>query len=156
MPSKALLDAIRLALDIAGERREPVSRRDIAETVYTQHRDDLFSLEDQRNALMAHLISLATQMMREPLTEDELKQIRLPRQYHATFQEIPQWICVGGSGHKKSIYATAGDWLANSRLKHAIAAQIIVHANIALDISGLLNAEGVESLADFSTRSVPA
>lgn len=156
MPSKALLDALRLELDIAGEKREPISRRDVAETVYTRHRSDLFSLEDQRHAFMAHLIQLATQMMREPLTDDELKRIRLPRQYHVTFQEIPQWICVGGSGHKKSIYATSDDWMANSRLKHAIAAQIIVHANIALDISGLLKAEGVESLADLANKQEAA
>jgi hypothetical protein len=156
MPSKALLEALRLALDIAGERREPISRRDIAETVYSQHREQLFSLEDQRSAFMAHLISLATQMMREPLTDEELNRIRLPRQYHATFQEIPQWICVGGSGHKKSIHATSEDWMANSRLKHAIAAQIVVHANIALDISGLLKAEGVESLADLAAKQVAA
>ncbi len=157
MPSQALVGAIRLELESAGEKREPISRRDIAERAYPKAVGaELFSMEDHRAAYMAHLISLVTQMMREPLTEDELRNIRLPRRCRVTFEDIPAWICVGGSQHKKSIYASANDWVINSRLKHSIAAQIVVHANVALDISTMLNDEGAENLADLTSKKEPA
>lgn len=148
MHSKALNQAVRLALDIAGEKREPISRRELAESIWSQHRDLLFAEADQRDMAIKYIITGIVKVQREPLSDDELKRIHLPRKFYPLLAKIPQWICVG-NGHVKSIYATAEQWGINASLKIGIGEDIIALGNVSQDICNALQAQGANDLTEI-------
>lgn len=150
---KALRDAIRLTIDIAGMRGS-FTKAELIEQFYEQHRDRLFGPSDQRERDMIYLSKCFTDGMKERVDGEVIDRLSVPRDYMHLLDKLPRTLCICPSGrHVLSIRATAEDWAANSRLKRDIGEKVIAAANVSKDMSRFLRESGRESLLDFSKEA---
>lgn len=152
MPSKALRDAVRLAIDIAG-MRGPFSRQDIADTVYGQHGTRLLSVQDEREAFRMLILSYVREVQNEPLSSEEIAQLNVPRKHMHLLDKLPKTICICPSGkHVLSIIAAPSDWAAHAGLLGQLKDRVAAKANKAADIQRMLASESAGSLLDLGQR----
>lgn len=145
-------DAVRLAVDVAG-MRGPFSRQEIADTIYDQHGGSLLSLLDQREAFQLLILSYIREVQNEPLSNEELAQLNVPRPFMHLLDNLPKTICICTSGqHVLSIRATTDDWAHHAALLGQLRDRIAAKVNKAADIHKMLAAAGANSLLDLQER----
>lgn len=153
MPTKALRDAVRLAIDIAGMRGS-FTKSELVEDVYAQHGRHLLSGQDEREAHKLLLGKYITDSMKEVVDTEVIERLNVPRDSMHLLDKLPRTLCICPSGrHVLSIRATAEDWAANSRLKRDIGEKVIAAANVSKDMSRFLRESGRESLLDFTKEA---
>jgi len=146
MPSKALRDAVRLSIDIAGMRGS-FTKAELVTDVYERHGDNLMCGDDRREALQLLLGKYVTVGMKEVIDAEVIERLNVPRKYMHLLNKLPRTLCVCLSGrHVLSIKATADDWAANHRMKRNIGEQVLAAADVSRDLSRFLRESGRESL----------
>ncbi len=153
MPTKALTDAVRIAIDIAGMRGS-FTKAQLVEDIYAQHGDRLLSGQDEREARRLFISRHVLRGMKEVLDGEIVDRLIVPRKHMHLLDKLPRTLCICPSGrHVLSIRATADDWAANSQLKRTIGEQIIVAATISKDLSRFLRETGRDSLLSFTREA---
>lgn len=156
MPTKALRDAVRLAIDIAGMRGS-FTKAELVDDIYAQHGARLIFGSDEREAHKLLLAKYITEGMKEVVDAEVIHRLNVPRKYMHLLDKLPRTLCICPSGrHVLSIRASAADWAANYNLKMNIAEQVKAAANVSKDLSQFLRESGRESLLDFTSAKEAA
>jgi hypothetical protein len=150
--SKAMRDAVRTAIAIAGTRGA-FRRSDILEAIEAQYGSRLLSVQDEREAYRLLILKYIQEVQDEPLSAEELSHIRVPRRYLHLLDGLKMTICICPSGrHVLSLKASPEDWEANERLFKAMQKPLKREEKKAADIRRMLSSEGAASLLDLGER----